>query len=118
MRFNAAPSPKKMGTFPQYEYPDCLTRYAQVARRIGCEGTTETELFETLIAKIEALQDRLQVPRTIKEALGENVSEQDFLDSVEKLSHDAFDDQCTGANARYPLVEEIREIYLKAYYGK
>lgn len=118
MRFNASPSPKKMGTFPQYEYPDCLERYAKVAKRIGCEGTTQTELFEALIARIEGLQNRLQVPRTIKEALGENVSEQDFLDSVERLSQDAFDDQCTGANPRYPLVEEIKEIYLKAYYGK
>lgn len=118
MRFNASASPRKMGTFPQYEYPNCLARYAKVAKRVGCEGKTETELFEALIIKIQALQENLQIPRTIKDALGDSVSEQDFLDSVEKLSQDAFDDQCTGANPRYPLVSEIKEMYVKAYYGK
>lgn len=117
MRFNAAPAPEKMGTFPQYEYPDCLKRYAKIARRIGVEGATDTALFEGLIVRIEELQKTLQIPKTIREALGENVSEKEFLDSVDKMSRDAFDDQCTGANPRYPLVDEIKKMYLKAYYG-
>ncbi len=118
MRFNAEPAPKKMGTFPQYAYPDCLVRFARVARYIGCEGGTDEALFEELIAKIEELQKRLELPLTIKEALGDKVSEREFLESVDKMSRDAFDDQCTGANPRYPLVAEIRELYLSAYYGK
>ncbi len=117
MRFNSAEAPKKMGTFPQYAYPDCLARYARVARYIGCEGRTDGELLESLIAKIQELQRRLGLPATIKEALGEKGTEQEFLDSVDKMSRDAFDDQCTGANPRYPLVAEIREMYLRAYYG-
>ncbi len=117
MRFNGEPAPKKMGTFPQYAYPDCLSRYARVAKYIGCTGKTEEALFEELVAKIEELQRALELPKTIKEALP-NVSEQEFLSSVDKMSRDAFDDQCTGANPRYPLVTEIRQMYLNAYYGK
>ncbi len=117
MRFNSSPVPEKMGTFPQYAYPDCLSRYARVAKYIGCEGKTEEELFEALLAKIEELQNRLELPKTIKEALGDEVSERAFLESLDKLSRDAFDDQCTGANPRYPLVREIKEMYLRAYYG-
>ena len=118
MRFNASPTPEKMGTFPQYAYPDCLARYAKVARYIGCAGDTDEELFESLIERIEGVQVRLELPKTIKEALGAEVSEQEFLDSLDKMSRDAFDDQCTGANPRYPLVKEIKEMYLNAYYGK
>ncbi len=118
MKYNAEPSPKKMGTFPQYEYPDCLARYAKVGRYIGCEGKTDEEVFERLLKKIIDLQTLLQIPLTIKEALGEGVSEEEFLSSVEQMSLDAFDDQCTGANPRYPLVEEIKQLYLNAYYGK
>ncbi len=117
MRFNAEEVPAKMGTFPQYAYPECLSRYARVAKYIGCEGEDEKGLFEGLIAKIEELQRELDLPKTIKEALGEQVSEEEFLESVDKMSKDAFDDQCTGANPRYPLVGEIREMYLNAYYG-
>ena len=118
MRFNASPRPEKMGTFPQYAYPDCLTRYARVARYIGCPGKTDEELFEGLLARLDEMKALLGIPKTIKEALGADVSEQAFLESVEKLSRDAFDDQCTGANPRYPLVEEIKGMYLRAYYGK
>ncbi len=117
MRFNAETVPTQMGTFPQYAYPDCLARYAKVARYVGCQGEDDRTLFESLIAKIEGLKKTLDLPKTIKEALGEG-SEQAFLESVEKMSKDAFDDQCTGANPRYPLVEEIKELYLKAYYGE
>ncbi len=118
MKFNASPAPEKMGTFPQYAYPDCLARYARIARYIGCKGRTEEELFESLIARIEELQTVLEIPKTIREAIGDKGTEQEFLESLDKMSRDAFDDQCTGANPRYPLVEEIREMYLKAYYGK
>ncbi len=116
MKFNASPTPEKMGTFPQYAYPDCLARYARIAKYIGCEGKDEGELFEALLRKIEDLQEKLQLPKSIKEALGEG-KEQEFLDSVDKMSRDAFDDQCTGANPRYPLVEEIKQMYINAYYG-
>ncbi|MBE7079303.1 MAG: bifunctional acetaldehyde-CoA/alcohol dehydrogenase [Clostridiales bacterium] len=118
MKFNAVPSPEKMGTFPQYAYPDCLARYAKVARYIGCKGETDEELFGALLEKIEEVQRVLQIPKTIKEALGAGVSESAFLESVDKMSKDAFDDQCTGANPRYPLVREIRQMYLNAYYGQ
>ncbi len=118
MKFNASPTPEKMGTFPQYAYPDCLARYARVARYIGCAGEDDGELFDALLGKIRELQGRLELPRTIKEALGSDVSEREFLDSVDKMSRDAFDDQCTGANPRYPLVSEIKEMYINAYYGK
>ena len=118
MKFNASPTPEKMGTFPQYGYPDCLARYAKVAKYVGCEGGTDTELMDALIAKIEGLQVTLGLPKSIKEALGNRASEKEFLDSVEKMSRDAFDDQCTGANPRYPLVREIKELYLRAYYGR
>ena len=118
MKFNASPRPEKMGTFPQYAYPDCLARYARVARCIGCQGNTDEELFEKLLERIEALKERLDIPKTIREALGDDVTEEAFLESVDSLSRDAFDDQCTGANPRYPLVQEIKEMYLRAYYGK
>ena len=118
MRFNAEPVPTKMGTFPQYAYPDCLARYAKLARYVGVKGDTDVALFEGLIAKFEELKGVLQLPKTIKEALGDKVTEEEFLASVPKMSRDAFDDQCTGANPRYPLVKEIEEMYKRAYYGK
>ena len=118
MKFNASPTPEKMGTFPQYAYPDCLSRYAKVAKYVGCEGETDEQLTYALILKIEELQLVLNLPKSIKEALGNRASEKEFLESVDKMSRDAFDDQCTGANPRYPLVREIKEIYLRAYYGK
>ena len=117
MKFNAAPIPTKMGTFPQYAYPDCLARYAKVAKYIGCEGKTDEELFDGLLEKIDELQSCLKMPKSIREALGGRVTEEAFLASVDELSRAAFDDQCTGANPRYPLVEEIKALYLRAYYG-
>ena len=118
MKFNASPIPEKMGTFPQYAYPDCLARYARIAKYIGCVEKTEEGLFGELIQKIEHLQASLELPKTIREALGDGVTEEEFLSSVDKMSKDAFDDQCTGANPRYPLVREIKQMYLNAYYGK
>lgn len=118
MRFNAAPVPAKMGTFPQYAYPDCLARYARAARCVGCSGETDEELFAALLQKIADLQARLHLPATIREALGDRATETEFLESLDGLSRDAFDDQCTGANPRYPLVAEIRQLYIEAYYGE
>lgn len=118
MRFNASQKPRKMGTFPQYAYPDCLARYAEAAKRLGLAGNTDEESFENLVTKIEELQSVLEMPKTIREAIGERGTEAEFLQSVEQMSLDAFDDQCTGANPRYPLVSEIKEMYLHAYYGK
>ena len=118
MKFNASPTPEKMGTFPQYAYPDCLARYAKIAKYLGLAGETDEERTFALIREIESLQERLRLPKSIKEALGERATEKEFLDSVDEMSRDAFDDQCTGANPRYPLVREIKEMYLRAYYGK
>ncbi len=118
MKYNACESPKKMGTFPQYAYPDCKSRYARVARYLGLNGETDDELLNALIEEIERLQARLKMPKSIREAIGERGTEEEFLSSVAQMSEDAFDDQCTGANPRYPLVEEIKELYLRAYYGK
>ena len=118
MKFNAEKVPTKMGTFPQYAYPDALVRYAKVAKLLGLNGDSEEQLFTALIQKIEQLKATLNLPKTIREAIGDKGNEQDFLDCVDDLAREAFDDQCTGANPRYPLVEEIKQLYLRAYYGK
>ena len=118
MRFNAEKAPQKMGTFPQYAYPDCLRRYAEIARRLQLSGDTDEQLFTSLLDKIRELQGVLGLPKTIREAIGDKGTEEEFLASLDKMSRDAFDDQCTGANPRYPLVSEIRKLYLNAYYGK
>lgn len=117
MKFNAEKAPRKMGTFPQYAYPDCLSRYAEIARRLRLTGETDEQLFASLIEKIEDLKEVLHLPKTIKEAIGDKGTESAFLASLDKMSRDAFDDQCTGANPRYPLVSEIKKLYLNAYYG-
>ncbi len=118
MRFNASASPLKMGTFPQYAYPDCLARYAEIAKRLGLVGESNEQSFENLVVKIKDLQAFLGLPKTIREAIGDKGTEEAFLASLDQMSRDAFDDQCTGANPRYPLVSEIKEMYLRAYYGE
>lgn len=118
IRFNSADAPRKMGTFPQYAYPECKRRYADVARYIGCKGGTDDELVEELIAKMKELQRVVGQPSSIREAIGDKGTEAEFKASLEQMSEDAFDDQCTGANPRYPLISEIRKMYLNAYYGK
>ena len=118
IRFNSAEAPAKMGTFPQYAYPDCKRRYAEVARYVGCKGKTDDELVESFIVKMKELQKTVGQPETIREAIGDKGTEEEFLATLEKMSEDAFDDQCTGANPRYPLVGEIKKMYLNAYYGK
>lgn len=118
IRFNSADAPRKMGTFPQYAYPECKRRYADVARYIGCKGGTDDELVEELIAKMKELQRVVGQPSSIREAIGDKGTEAEFKASLEQMSEDAFDDQCTGANPRYPLISEIKKMYLNAYYGK
>ena len=118
IRFTSADAPRKMGTFPQYAYPECKRRYADVARYIGCKGGTDDELVEELIGKMKELQRVVGQPSSIREAIGDKGTEAEFKASLEQMSEDAFDDQCTGANPRYPLISEIRKMYLNAYYGK
>ena len=114
MRFNAEEVPTKMGTFPQYEYPHALRRYAQIADSLNLGGNTDQEKLERLINKIDDLKERVGFKKTIKDY---GISEEDFLSTLDEMSEKAFDDQCTGANPRYPLISEIKEIYLKTYYG-
>ncbi len=115
MEFNACEVPTKMGTFPQYEYPHTLARYAECARFCGIEGKDDADLLKKFIAKIEELKKAVGIKATIKEY---GVDEKHFLETLDEMVENAFDDQCTGANPRYPLMSEIKEMYLKAYYGK
>ncbi len=114
LRFNAQEVPTKMGTFPQYDHPHTLNRYAQVADTLGLGGKTDQEKLEKLIAKIDELKAQIGIKPTIKDY---GVDEQYFLDRLDEMTEQAFDDQCTGANPRYPLMSEIKEMYLRAYYG-
>ena len=115
MRFNATDVPTKMGTFSQYQYPHALERYAECAHFLGICGKDDKETLEKFIEKIEDLKERVGIKKTIQEY---GVDEQYFLDTLDDMVEQAFDDQCTGANPRYPLMKEIKEMYLKAYYGK
>ncbi len=118
IRFNSADAPTKMGTFPQYAYPQCKERYADLARYVGLKGKTDDELVEKLIEKVKKLRSEIGIHATIREELEGKFTEEDFLGKLDEMSEAAFDDQCTGANPRYPLIEEIREMYLNAYYGR
>lgn len=115
MRFNAAEVPAKMGTFSQYDHPKTLRRYAEVAEFLGVQGADDNEKLENLIAKIEELKTRVGIKKTIADY---GISEEAFLETLDDMCEKAFDDQCTGANPRYPLISEIKAMYLKAYYGK
>ncbi len=115
LRFNAVETPTKMGTFSQYDHPHTLARYAEVADALGLQGNTDTEKLEALIAKIEELKKTIGIKESIA-AYG--VDEADFLARLDEMTEQAFDDQCTGANPRYPLMSEIKQMYLNAYYGK
>ena len=114
LRFNAAQVPVKMGTFSQYDHPHTLERYAEVADYLGLGGGTDEEKLENLIAAIEALKKKVGIKATIRDY---GVEEEDFLARLDDMVEQAFDDQCTGANPRYPLMQELRQIYLDAYYG-
>ncbi|MBE5980291.1 MAG: bifunctional acetaldehyde-CoA/alcohol dehydrogenase [Paenibacillaceae bacterium] len=115
MEFNASEVPTKMGTFPQYQYPHTLARYAECARFCGVEGKDDAEVFKKFLVKVEELKKAVGIKATIKDY---GVDEKYFLDTLDEMVENAFDDQCTGANPRYPLFSEIKEMYLKAYYGK
>ncbi len=115
LRFNASETPRKMGTFPQYAYPHTLARYAEVADYLGIKGKNDKEKLNNLIKAIDELKARVGIKPTIKDYVPD---EKDFLDRLDAMVEQAFDDQCTGANPRYPLMSEIKQMYLNAYYGK
>ena len=115
LKFNSAEVPTKMGTFPQYDHPHTLRRYAEVAEALGLGGANDEESLNNLIKAIDELKEKIGIKKTIKDY---GIDEKDFLDRLDEMSEQAFDDQCTGANPRYPLISEIKEMYLKAYYGK
>ncbi len=115
LRFNAEEVPPKMGTFSQYQYPHTLARYAECAHFCGICGKDDKETLELFIAKVEELKAAVGIKKSIQEY---GIDEKYFLDNLDQMVEDAFDDQCTGANPRYPLMSEIKEMYLRAYYGK
>ena len=114
LRFNASEKPPKMGTFPQYDHPHTLARYAEIADYLKLGGKTDEEKLEKLIAALDDLKVRIGIKKTIREY---GIDEKDFLDRLDAMSEQAFDDQCTGANPRYPLMSEIKQMFLNAYYG-
>ena len=115
LRFNAAEVPVKMGTFSQYDHPHTLERYAEVADYLGLGGNSDQEKLENLIQAVNELKTRVGIKSSIREY---GIDEKDFLDRLDDMVEQAFDDQCTGANPRYPLMSEIRQMFLNAYYGK
>ncbi|MBQ2157525.1 MAG: bifunctional acetaldehyde-CoA/alcohol dehydrogenase, partial [Oscillospiraceae bacterium] len=115
LRFNAAEVPTKMGTFPQYDHPHTLARYAEIADYLGLGGKDDSEKLENLIKAIDELKERVGIKKTIADY---GVSEEAFLSTLDEMTENAFDDQCTGANPRYPLMSELKQMYLNAYYGK
>ena len=115
MRYNSAEVPTKMGTFPQYQYPHALARYAEIGRFVGLTGKDDQEVFEKLLEKLEELKKAIEIKPTIRDY---GVDEKYFLETLDEMTEQAFNDQCTGANPRYPLMTELKEIYLTAYYGK
>ena len=114
IRFNSADSPAKMGTFPQYTYPHTKARYAEIADYLNLSGKTDDEKVENLIAALDALKEKIGIKKTIRDYVPD---EADFLNRLDSMTEQAFDDQCTGANPRYPLMSEIKQMYLNAYYG-
>ncbi|MBE5939373.1 MAG: bifunctional acetaldehyde-CoA/alcohol dehydrogenase [Lachnospiraceae bacterium] len=112
--FNASEKPVKMGTFSQYDHPHTLARYAEVADYLGVKGKTDEDKLKGLIEKIDELKEKVGIKKSIKEY---GVDEKEFLERLDDMVEQAFDDQCTGANPRYPLMSEIKQMYLNAYYG-
>ena len=115
LRFNASEVPPKMGTFPQYDHPHTLARYAEIADYLRLPGNTNAEKLESLIAAINELKAAVGIKSSIKEY---GIEEGSFLANLDEMVEQAFDDQCTGANPRYPLMSEIKQMYLNAYYGR
>ena len=115
LRFNAEEVPTKMGTFPQYGYPHTLARYAEVADHLGIKGKNDAEKLKNFIKALDELKEKVGIKKTIKDY---GIDEEKFLSTLDEMVEQAFDDQCTGANPRYPLMSEIKQMYLNAYYGK
>jgi acetaldehyde dehydrogenase/alcohol dehydrogenase len=114
IKYNATEAPRKQTAFPQYKYPHAALRYGRIADHLHLGGANDTEKVNRLIAAVERLKRELNIPASIKE-LG--IVEEDFYAKLDEMSELAFDDQCTTANPRYPLISEIRELYIKAYEG-
>jgi acetaldehyde dehydrogenase/alcohol dehydrogenase len=115
IRYNATDNPVKQGTFPQYKYPQAKTRYAKIADYLALGGATDDEKVERLIQAVEGLKRALDIPTSIQSA---GVNEEEFISRLDELAEEAFDDQCTLANPRYPLVAEIKQLYKRAFYSK
>ena len=115
MKFNAVEAPNKMGAFSQYPYPKAVERYAEIATYIGIGGKNDAEKVEGLIKKLNELKETVGMKKTIRDY---GVPEKEFLEKLDAMVEQAFDDQCTGANPRYPLMAEMKEIYLDAFYGE
>lgn len=117
IHYNATDAPFKQAMFPQYHFPSAKWHYANIANYLGLEGQNEDEKVDSLIKAIEDLKEKLDIPMTIKNVLGNEISDQQFLSEVDNMAAQAFDDQCTGANPRYPLIQDLKDIYLAAYFG-
>jgi len=115
IRFNATDNPTKQAAFPQYRYPGAIARYVRIADYLGLGGDSNDEKIAALVASLDQMKRALNIPQSIKDY---GINEEEFLARVDQLAEEAFDDQCTGTNPRYPLISEIRELYLQAYYGK
>ena len=114
MKFNSEEAPNKMGTFSQYDHPHTLRRYAEIAESLGIQGENDSDKLNGLLSKIDELKNAVGIKHTIRDY---GISEEDFLKTLDEMSEQAFDDQCTGANPRYPTIDEIKELYKKVYYG-
>lgn len=114
IKFNSKENPTKMGTFSQYDHPHTLSRYGEIAKLLGVKGKNDADLVNGLIEKIEALKEAIDIKKSIKDY---GIDEKEFLEKLDYMSEQAFDDQCTGANPRYPLISELKQLYLDAYYG-
>ena len=114
MRFNAEEAPTRMGTFPKYDHPQALRRYAEIAEQLGLGGKDDKEKLENLIKAVNDLKKKIGIKPTIKDY---GVDEKEFLAKLDDMTQQAFDDQCTGANPRYPLISELKQIYLDSFYG-
>ncbi len=115
VRFNSSEAPTKMGTFSQYDHPHALAKYAEVAEYLGVKGKTDADKVEGMLKMVDDLKEKIGIKKSIRDY---GIDEKDFLDRLDEMVEQAFDDQCTGANPRYPLMSELKEIYLNAYYGK
>ena len=115
IKFNSVEKPVKMGTFPQYAYPHAKDRYVEIANFVGIKGKNDDEKFENLLKAIDDLKEKVGIKKTIRDY---GIDESEFLAKLHDMVEQAFDDQCTGANPRYPLMSEMRQMYLNAYYGE